>query len=132
MPVEELQKLQNKSLQLLNLHKNSVCKRIHLKLKTLQTKTYSNYVKMYQKMKKSEVNFMTQQIGVVGLAVMGKNLAWNIESRGYSVSVYNRSKEKVDQMVEESQGKIYIQTIQSKSLQIHQKTKKNFTYGKSW
>ena len=26
---------------------------------------------------------MTQQIGVVGLAVMGKNLAWNIESRGY-------------------------------------------------
>ncbi|WP_206167008.1 NADP-dependent phosphogluconate dehydrogenase [Mammaliicoccus sciuri] len=48
---------------------------------------------------------MTQQIGVVGLAVMGKNLAWNIESRGYSVSVYNRSKEKVDQMVEESQGK---------------------------
>ncbi|MGK9043678.1 NADP-dependent phosphogluconate dehydrogenase [Mammaliicoccus vitulinus] len=48
---------------------------------------------------------MTQQIGVVGLAVMGKNLAWNIESRGYSVSVYNRSKEKVDLMVEESQGK---------------------------
>ncbi|WRN60529.1 NAD(P)-binding domain-containing protein [Staphylococcus aureus] len=23
---------------------------------------------------------MTQQIGVIGLAVMGKNLAWNIES----------------------------------------------------
>ena len=37
---------------------------------------------------------MTQQIGVVGLAVMGKTLAWNIESRGYSVSVYNRSSEK--------------------------------------
>ncbi|MES9688869.1 NAD(P)-binding domain-containing protein, partial [Bacillus sp. JJ353] len=32
-----------------------------------------------------------QQIGVVGLAVMGKNLALNIESRGFSVSVYNRS-----------------------------------------
>ena len=48
---------------------------------------------------------MTQQIGVVGLAVMGKNLAWNIESRGYSVSVYNRSKEKTEQMVEESKGK---------------------------
>ncbi|WP_312632472.1 NAD(P)-binding domain-containing protein, partial [Mammaliicoccus sciuri] len=27
---------------------------------------------------------MTQQIGVIGLAVMGKNLAWNIESRVYS------------------------------------------------
>ena len=35
-----------------------------------------------------------QQIGVIGLAVMGKNLALNIESRGYSVSVYNRSAEK--------------------------------------
>ncbi|MDQ7860829.1 NAD(P)-binding domain-containing protein [Peribacillus frigoritolerans] len=32
-----------------------------------------------------------QQIGVIGLAVMGKNLAFNIESRGYSISVYNRS-----------------------------------------
>ncbi|MBD2870064.1 NAD(P)-binding domain-containing protein, partial [Paenibacillus arenilitoris] len=32
-----------------------------------------------------------QQIGVIGLAVMGKNLALNIESRGFTVSVYNRS-----------------------------------------
>lgn len=48
---------------------------------------------------------MTQQIGVVGLAVMGKNLAWNIESRGYSVSVYNRSRQKTDEMIEESQDK---------------------------
>ena len=35
-----------------------------------------------------------QQIGVVGLAVMGKNLAMNIESRGYRVSVFNRSRGK--------------------------------------
>ena len=27
-----------------------------------------------------------QQFGVVGMAVMGKNLAMNIESRGYSVA----------------------------------------------
>ncbi|WP_456274133.1 NADP-dependent phosphogluconate dehydrogenase [Bacillus sp. AK031] len=46
-----------------------------------------------------------QQIGVIGLAVMGKNLAWNIESRGYSVSVYNRSREKTDEMLQESKGK---------------------------
>lgn len=46
-----------------------------------------------------------QQIGVIGLAVMGKNLAWNIESRGFTVSVYNRSKEKTDEMVQESEGK---------------------------
>ncbi|WP_251942919.1 NADP-dependent phosphogluconate dehydrogenase [Staphylococcus sp. Marseille-Q5304] len=48
---------------------------------------------------------MSQEIGVVGLAVMGKNLAWNIESRGYHVSVFNRSSEKTDEMVEESKGK---------------------------
>ena len=31
--------------------------------------------------------------GVVGMAVMGRNLALNIESRGYTVAIYNRSKE---------------------------------------
>ncbi len=31
---------------------------------------------------------MTQQIGVIGLAVMGKNLAWNIESRRNIVYLY--------------------------------------------
>lgn len=46
-----------------------------------------------------------QQIGVVGLAVMGKNLAWNMESKGYSVSVYNRSRQKTDEMLVESEGK---------------------------
>ncbi len=39
-----------------------------------------------------KVSNMTQQIGVIGLAVMGKNLAWNIESRGYSVSVSYRQR----------------------------------------
>ncbi|MBU5908680.1 NADP-dependent phosphogluconate dehydrogenase, partial [Vibrio cholerae O1] len=48
---------------------------------------------------------MTQQIRVISLAVMRKNLARNIESRGYSVSVFNRSSEKTDLMVEESKGK---------------------------
>jgi 6-phosphogluconate dehydrogenase len=51
-----------------------------------------------------------QQIGVIGLAVMGKNLAMNIESRGYSVSVYNRSREKTDEMLAESSGKKIVGT----------------------
>ncbi|VBM13741.1 NADP-dependent phosphogluconate dehydrogenase [Burkholderia pseudomallei] len=42
-----------------------------------------------------------QAIGVVGLAVMGRNLALNIESRGYAVSVYNRSREKTDELIAE-------------------------------
>ncbi|MED1423744.1 NADP-dependent phosphogluconate dehydrogenase [Bacillus altitudinis] len=51
-----------------------------------------------------------QQIGVVGLAVMGKNLALNIESRGFSVSVYNRSSSKTEEFLQESQGKNVIGT----------------------
>ncbi len=39
-------------------------------------------------------------IGVVGLAVMGQNLALNMESRGYSVGVYNRTAEKTRELVE--------------------------------
>ena len=38
-------------------------------------------------------------IGVIGLAVMGRNLALNIESRGYAVAVYNRSRAKTDELV---------------------------------
>ncbi|MBK3519190.1 decarboxylating NADP(+)-dependent phosphogluconate dehydrogenase [Carboxylicivirga marina] len=38
-------------------------------------------------------------IGLIGLAVMGENLVLNMESKGYSVSVYNRSTEKVDNFV---------------------------------
>lgn len=51
-----------------------------------------------------------QQIGVVGLAVMGKNLALNIESRGFSVSVYNRSSSKTEEFLQESQGKNVVGT----------------------
>lgn len=42
-----------------------------------------------------------QAIGVVGMAVMGRNLALNIESRGHAVSIYNRSREKTDEVVAE-------------------------------
>ncbi|MDX7989292.1 NADP-dependent phosphogluconate dehydrogenase [Xenorhabdus sp. 12] len=46
-----------------------------------------------------------QQIGVVGMAVMGRNLALNIESRGYSVSIFNRSGDKTDEVIAENPGK---------------------------
>lgn len=38
--------------------------------------------------------------GLIGLAVMGENLALNVESRGYRVAVYNRTTEKVDELVD--------------------------------
>ncbi|CAH1204875.1 6-phosphogluconate dehydrogenase, NADP(+)-dependent, decarboxylating [Paenibacillus allorhizoplanae] len=51
-----------------------------------------------------------QQIGVVGLAVMGKNLALNIESRGFTVSVFNRSAEKTKELLNEAPGKQLVGT----------------------
>ncbi|WP_086313428.1 6-phosphogluconate dehydrogenase, decarboxylating [Enterococcus sp. 7F3_DIV0205] len=46
-----------------------------------------------------------QQFGVVGMAVMGKNLALNIESRGYSVALFNRTGSKTTDVVEEHPNK---------------------------
>ncbi len=46
-----------------------------------------------------------QEIGVIGLAVMGKNLALNIESRGFSVSLFNRSPQKTIDMIAEFPNK---------------------------
>ncbi|MDF2843012.1 MAG: yqjI [Herbinix sp.] len=48
---------------------------------------------------------MKKQVGVIGLAVMGKNLALNIVDHGFSVAVYNRSPGKVDETVGEAEGK---------------------------
>ena len=35
-------------------------------------------------------------IGLIGLAVMGENLVLNMESHGYTVAVYNRTRSRVD------------------------------------
>jgi len=41
----------------------------------------------------------TCDIGLVGLAVMGENLVLNIESRGYTAAVFNRTTSKVDEFM---------------------------------
>jgi 6-phosphogluconate dehydrogenase len=38
-------------------------------------------------------------IGLIGLAVMGENLVLNMESKGFQVSVYNRSSQKVNEFL---------------------------------
>lgn len=38
-------------------------------------------------------------IGLIGLAVMGENLVLNMESKGFSVSVYNRTSKKVQDFI---------------------------------
>ncbi|WP_430932864.1 decarboxylating NADP(+)-dependent phosphogluconate dehydrogenase [Saccharicrinis sp. 156] len=50
-------------------------------------------------------------IGLIGLAVMGENLVLNMESKGYTVAVYNRTTEKVDKFVNgRGAGKNFIGT----------------------
>ncbi len=44
---------------------------------------------------------MKRQVGVIGLAVMGKNLALNIAENGFQVAVYNRSSLKTEEMMTE-------------------------------
>ncbi len=47
--------------------------------------------------------------GLIGLAVMGENLALNVESRGYRVAVYNRTTEKVDELIQgRAKGKNFL------------------------
>ncbi len=41
----------------------------------------------------------TADIGLIGLAVMGENLVLNMESRGYTCAVFNRTTDKVDAFV---------------------------------
>ncbi len=47
-----------------------------------------------------------QDIGLIGLAVMGQNLVLNMESKGFSVAVFNRTTSKMTDFVEQRcQGK---------------------------
>ena len=49
------------------------------------------------------------QIGLIGLAVMGENLVLNLESKGFSVAVYNRNTERVDNfLASRAKGKAII------------------------
>ncbi len=43
--------------------------------------------------------------GLIGLAVMGQNLVLNVESRGFQVSVYNRTTETMEKFIADNEGK---------------------------
>ncbi|HVG28785.1 MAG TPA: NADP-dependent phosphogluconate dehydrogenase [Pyrinomonadaceae bacterium] len=50
----------------------------------------------------------TAQVGMIGLAVMGSNLALNIERNGYSVAVFNREVEWVGDFLRKHEGKRFV------------------------
>ena len=41
-------------------------------------------------------------LGLIGLAVMGQNLVMNLADSGYSTAVFNRSREKTETFISES------------------------------
>ncbi len=56
-------------------------------------------------------------IGLIGLAVMGENLVMNMESKGFTVAVYNRTVEKVNNFIQgRAKGKNIIGTFSVKEL----------------
>ena len=57
-----------------------------------------------------ETSTKTAKIGMIGLAVMGENLAMNIERNGFPIAVFNRDPAKVDNFVARTQGKRVIPT----------------------
>ena len=54
---------------------------------------------------------MKCDIGLIGLAVMGENLALNMADKGFSVAVYNRTVTKVDEFINgRAAGKAFVGT----------------------
>ena len=50
-------------------------------------------------------------VGLIGLAVMGENLALNMESRGFQVAVFNRTTTRVDEFIQgRAKGRRFIGT----------------------
>jgi 6-phosphogluconate dehydrogenase len=72
-------------------------------------------------------------IGLIGLAVMGENLVLNMESKGYTVAVYNRTVSKVDEFMNArgERQKIHWGSFNRRTLCIARKTTQSDDVGKS-
>jgi len=49
-------------------------------------------------------------IGIIGLGVMGRNIALNIEEHGFAVAIWNRTTEKTERFINECAGKRFVGT----------------------
>jgi 6-phosphogluconate dehydrogenase len=56
----------------------------------------------------TEQGTKTAQVGMIGLAVMGSNLALNMERNGYAVALFNREVEWVGEFVRKHEGKRFV------------------------
>jgi 6-phosphogluconate dehydrogenase len=65
--------------------------------------------------KRGRFKMLKADIGLFGLAVMGENLVLNIESRGFTVAVFNRTRQKTEDFAQNrAKGKNIIPTYQLK------------------
>ena len=48
---------------------------------------------------------MSETIGIVGIGVMGKNIALNFSDNDINVVVFNKSKDKIDDLIHEGSKK---------------------------
>ncbi len=49
----------------------------------------------------------TYQVGVLGVGVMGRNLAWNIADHGYTVSIWNREADMMAEVLAAAPGRLH-------------------------
>jgi 6-phosphogluconate dehydrogenase len=56
-------------------------------------------------------NMAKQNIGVVGVGVMGRSLALNFESKGFSVSLYDVSEERIKEILDHNKDKRLVGTF---------------------
>lgn len=52
------------------------------------------------------VQTSTCDVGMIGLAVMGRNLAMNMADHGYTVAVYNRTSQLMHELIDEQRGTV--------------------------
>lgn len=64
---------------------------------------------------------MKANIGLIGLKVMGVNLALNLADHGYKVAIFNRTASVVDEVMENNGHENFIPTKSLKELVIHWK-----------
>src|SRR5215212_3942943 len=79
-------------------------------IQPLHKSAFRNRKSEDKKMATPEQGTRTAKIGMIGLAVMGENLAMNIERNGYPIAVFNRDTKKVDDFVARAEGKQVIGT----------------------
>lgn len=69
---------------------------------------------------------MYNTIGVIGLGVMGSNIALNMASKGEKVAVYNYTRDLTDQLVAELIVSRSIRITKSRTLFSHWKRQERF------